>query len=92
VIQYHFLVSASLAMIVVAVVYLEGGHITPTASILLKVGSAMALLAWISLAFWSWLSLSSSKTDTYGPAYTEGTKVSHCTPPPNHSWLTDGFL
>jgi hypothetical protein len=56
------------------------------------VGSAMALLAWVSLAFWSWLSLSSSKTDTYGPAYTEGTKVSHCTPPANHSWLTDGFL
>lgn len=65
-------------MIVVAVVYMEGGHLTSTASVLLKVGAAMTLFAWISLGVWSWLSTKSAKADVHSPAFTEGTKVSHC--------------
>src|SRR5271156_3054571 len=76
VIQYHALVSASLAMIVVAVVYLDSGHTTHTTSALLKVGVALVLVSWLLLVIGTCVSMRLSKTDINAPAYHAGTGVS----------------
>src|SRR3978361_2130109 len=75
VIQYHFLVSAALALIVVGVVFIENGNKGSTTSAVLKIGATLVLLSWILLIIWTSVSIGRSQMDINALAYVDGTKV-----------------
>ncbi|KAG5816910.1 hypothetical protein H9Q74_010844 [Fusarium xylarioides] len=52
-IQYHGLVAAAMALIIVSVVGLQNGNSVSTNKTLLKVASALIALAWFLLAIWA---------------------------------------
>ena len=75
-IQFHALVSVALALVVVGIVYYESDKTTNTTKALLKVGAALALLAYVLLVFWVHMSWRSRYTDRNAVAFREGTWVS----------------
>jgi hypothetical protein len=75
-IQYHTLVSVSLALVVVGVVKLEEGTITDGTKAVLKVGMALVILSWLLLNFWTLVSWKSRKVVRTSPGYNDGTKAS----------------
>jgi hypothetical protein len=74
-IQYHTLVSVSLALVVVGIVKLEEGTITDGTKAVLKVGIALVILSWLLLNIWTMVSWKSRKVVRTSPGYNDGTKA-----------------
>ena len=75
-IQYHLLVSVALALVVVGVVFFATDKTTNTTKVVLKVGAALLVLAFVLLVVWTHLSYRSRHTDRNAGAFREGSWVS----------------
>ncbi|KAL6922178.1 hypothetical protein FSHL1_006145 [Fusarium sambucinum] len=65
-VQYHALVGAAMALIIVSVINLQKGNDVSTNKTLLKVASAIIALAWFLLAVWSLWSLGKTRSSRNG--------------------------
>jgi hypothetical protein len=75
VIQYHFLISAAMVLIIIGIIRLENGtDLSPSDSIYLKVGFAVIVICWAVLMTWALLSLRQRPADA--TTYVHGTQVS----------------
>jgi hypothetical protein len=73
--QYHFLISAGMALIIVGIIRLENGtDLSPSNSIFMKVGFAVITICWLVLVAWALASLPQQYADTM--TYSDGTQVS----------------
>jgi NADH:ubiquinone oxidoreductase subunit 6 (subunit J) len=66
-VQYHALVGAAMALIIVSVINLQKGKDVSHNETLLKVASALIALAWFLLAVWSLWSLSKTRSSSNSP-------------------------
>ena len=75
-ILYHLLVSVALALVVVGVVFFATDKTTNTTKVVLKVGAALLVLAFVLLVVWTHLSYRSRIADRNAAAFREGSWVS----------------
>jgi hypothetical protein len=75
VIQYHGLISAAMALIIIGIIRLQNGtDLSPSNSIYMKVGFAVLVISWFVLMTWALVSLPKQYPDA--TTYAGGTKVS----------------
>jgi hypothetical protein len=75
VIQYHCLITAAMALIIVGIMRLnDGTDLLPSNSIFMKIGFAVVVLSWFVLMVWALVSLPQQYADA--ATYADGTKVS----------------
>jgi hypothetical protein len=77
VIQFHFVVVAGVALVVIGVVKVTGPNPKASDETLMKVGVIIILICWVVLVGWTAFAFLSSGYDRRTPAYAPGTKVNH---------------